>query len=109
MRAADFCLEEASRLRRLATGCTNASLRVELLSRAAEFEDLAFSAADQQQQRQNESVQTRRQARPINWLVGVQRATAERLSCLLRLRGTHAAGKAHQRILERLCEGAVVR
>lgn len=108
MRAADFCLEEASRLRRLATGCTNASLRVELLSRAAEFEDLAFSAADQQQ-RQNESVQTRRQARPINWLVGVQRATAERLSCLLRLRGTHAAGKAHQRILERLCEGAVVR
>lgn len=107
MRAADFCLLEASRLRRLATGCTNPSLRVELLNRAAEFEDLASSPGDQQQ-RQDEILDTRRQAPTINWLVGIQREAAAGLSRFLRLR-TRAAGKTHQRILERLCEGAVVR
>lgn len=84
MRAADFCLQEASRLRRLATGCTNPSLRVELLNRAAEFEDLASSPGDQQQ-RQDEILDTRRQAPTINWLVGVQREAAAGISRFLRL------------------------
>jgi|SRR5215472_5525269 len=107
MRAPDFCLGEASRLRRLARGCINASLRVELLSRAAEFEDLALSASTKQQQ--NETVQTRSQTPTTSWLVGVQREAAAGLSRRLRLRGTRAAGKARRRILERLCESAVAR
>jgi|SRR5215469_2851279 len=107
MRAADFCLVEASRLRRLAHDCTNGFLRIELLSRAAEFEDLAVSSDTQQQQDAN--VQTRRQVPTINWLVGVRRKAAAGLSCRLRLRGTRAARTQRQRILERLCESAVAR
>ena len=105
MRAADFCLIEASRLRRLASHCTNGFVRIELLSRAAEFEDLASSAGSEEQ-RQHEIVPTRRQAPTTNWLVRVPREASARLSRRLRLRGTRAADRAHQRILERLCEGA---
>ena len=105
MRAVDFCLEEASRLRTLASDSTNDCQRIELLRRAAEFEDLAYSAGDQR--KQDENLQTRTQARAITWLVDAHHAAAG-LSRRLRLR-TRAAGKAHQRILERLCADAVLR
>jgi hypothetical protein len=43
---ASFYVAEAARLRRLADDCNNPSLRLELLARAAEFEDLAMGSPD---------------------------------------------------------------
>lgn len=43
---ASFYVSEATRLRSLADNCSNPSLRLELLNRAAELEELAMSRDD---------------------------------------------------------------
>ncbi len=48
LRPAAFYLDEAARLRRLATDCSNGTLRFELLARAGELEELAAWSNDAQ-------------------------------------------------------------